>query len=233
MPARPGDRPGPQAPPADGIPDFAAYAAVRWSRLVCTAYLLTGDHHEAEDLVQATLAKVYLHWPRISRLGEPDAYLHRALVNNNLSRFRKRRVVQLLTPRLPDRARDSATAQVEDRTSLTAALATLPARQRAVVVLRYWEDMSEQQVADVLGCTIGNVKSQASRGLRKLRSHPALIGLVVPNDEAGAVGTAGAAGAAGTSAYPTPGADEAGGAPSAAAAEAGAGRAPKGKEAAQ
>src|SRR5690348_996799 len=114
MPVRSADRPGPQAPPAESVPDFTSYAAVRWSRLVCTAYLLTGDHHEAEDLVQATLAKVYLHWPRISRLGEPDAYLHRALVNNNLSRFRKRRVVQLLTPRLPDRARDSATAQVED-----------------------------------------------------------------------------------------------------------------------
>ncbi|MBY8881768.1 SigE family RNA polymerase sigma factor [Actinacidiphila acidipaludis] len=182
MPVRAGDHPGPQAPPADGTPDFSAYAAVRWSRLVCTAYLLTGDHHEAEDLVQATLAKVYLHWPRISRLGEPDAYLRRALVNNNLSRFRKRRVVQLLTPRLPDRERDSGTGQVEDRTSLTAALAALPARQRAVVVLRYWEDMSEQQVADVLGCTVGNVKSQASRGLRKLRTHPALAGLGVPGD---------------------------------------------------
>jgi len=179
VPVRAGDRPDAQAPPAEEAPDFAAYAAVRWSRLVCTAYLLTGDHHEAEDLVQATLAKVYLNWPRISRLGEPDAYLHRALVNNNLSRFRKRRVVQLLTPRLPERARDSATGQVDDRAALMAALAELPARQRAVVVLRYWEDLSEQQVADVLGCTVGNVKSQASRGLRRLRAHPGLAGLGV------------------------------------------------------
>lgn len=161
----------------DGRWDFESYAAVRWSRLVWTAYLLTGDHHEAEDLVQATLAKVYLAWPRISRLDAPDAYVHRALVNNNLSRFRKRRVVQLLTSRLPERAREGGTAQVEERALLMAALATLPPRQRAVVVLRYWEDLSEHQVAEVLGCTPGNVKSQASRGLAKLREHPVLAGL--------------------------------------------------------
>ncbi|WP_069466332.1 SigE family RNA polymerase sigma factor [Actinacidiphila rubida] len=155
-------------------PDFESWAAARWPRLVRTAYLLTGDHHEAEDLVQTTLAKVYLAWPRISRLDEPDAYVHRALANNNLSRFRRRRVVHLLTSRLPERSRPETTADVENRTALVTALAALPPRMRAVVVLRYWEDLSEQQVADVLGCTTGNVKSQASRGLRKLRDHPAL-----------------------------------------------------------
>ncbi len=157
--------------------DFESYAAARWSRLLRTAYLLTGDHHEAEDLVQVTLAKVYLGWSRVRRLEEPDAYVHRALVNNNISRHRKRRVVQLLTSRLPDRPREGAAAQVEARSLLLEALATLPPRQRAVVVLRYWEDLSEHQVAEVLGCTAGNVKSQASRGLRKLREHPALAGL--------------------------------------------------------
>jgi RNA polymerase sigma-70 factor (sigma-E family) len=158
----------------DAGSDFESWAAVRWSRLVRTAYLLTGDHHEAEDLVQTTLAKVFLAWPRISRLDEPDAYVHRALVNNNLSRFRRRRVVHLLTSRLPERSRPAATGHVETRAALVTALAALPPRMRAVVVLRYWEDLSEQQVADALGCTIGNVKSQASRGLRKLRDHPAL-----------------------------------------------------------
>ena len=157
--------------------DFDTYAAARWTRLVHTAYLLTGDRHEAEDVVQATLAKVYLAWNRISRLEEPDAYVHRALVNNNLSRFRKRRVAQLLTSVIPDRAREPVHDQVEERALLVSALATLPPRQRAVVVLRYWEDLSEHQVADILGCTPGNVKSQASRGLRKLREHPALAGL--------------------------------------------------------
>ncbi|MEV6973165.1 SigE family RNA polymerase sigma factor [Kitasatospora sp. NPDC093806] len=176
------DRPQPVAAPATaGGPgphglDFEAFAASRWRRLVRTAYLLTGDHHEAEDVVQATYAKVFRNWSRISRLDEPDAYVHRALVNNNLSRHRRRRVRQLLVPVLPDRASPAGGGHrdVEERSVLLQALAELPPRQRAVVVLRYWEDMSENQVADVLGCSAGNVKSQASRGLAKLRGHPAL-----------------------------------------------------------
>ncbi|MBF4132656.1 MULTISPECIES: SigE family RNA polymerase sigma factor [Streptomyces] len=155
-------------------PDFETFAAARWPRLLRTAYLLTGDHHEAEDLVQVTLAKLFPAWPRVRGLDEPDAYVRRALVNNNLSRFRKRRVVQLLTPRLPEQAQEGGTARTEERSLLLEALGTLPPRQRAVVVLRYWEDLSEQQAAEVLGCSPGNVKSQASRGLRKLRDHPAL-----------------------------------------------------------
>ncbi|MFG2905063.1 SigE family RNA polymerase sigma factor [Kitasatospora sp. NPDC048286] len=165
------DGPGPREP------DFEAFAATRWRRLVRTAYLLTGDHHEAEDVVQATFAKVFRNWSRISRLDEPDAYVHRALVNNNLNRHRRRRVRQLLVPVLPDRASTAGGGghrDVEERSVLLQALAELPQRQRAVVVLRYWEDMSERQVADVLGCSPGNVKSQASRGLAKLRAHPAL-----------------------------------------------------------
>lgn len=154
--------------------DFESFAAVRWQRLVRTAYLLTGDHHEAEDLVQATLAKVYPSWARIRRLDSPDAYLHRALVNNNISRHRRRRVGQLLTARLPERPQQPAVLEVEQRSLLMQALATLPPRMRAAVVLRYWEDMSERQAAEVLGCSVGNVKSQAGRGLQKLRVHPAL-----------------------------------------------------------
>ncbi|MGW1176727.1 SigE family RNA polymerase sigma factor [Kitasatospora sp. NPDC002543] len=165
-----GGGPGPREP------DFEAFAATRWRRLVRTAYLLTGDHHEAEDVVQATFAKVFRNWARISRLDEPDAYVHRALVNNNLSRHRRRRVRQLLVPVLPDRESTAGGGHhdVEQRSVLIQALAELPQRQRAVVVLRYWEDMGERQVAEVLGCSPGNVKSQASRGLAKLRSHPAL-----------------------------------------------------------
>jgi RNA polymerase sigma-70 factor (sigma-E family) len=177
------DRPSPRSAPPDTAQeddadwDFDTFAAARWPHLVRTAYLLTGDHHEAEDLVQSTLAKVYLGWSRIRCLDVPDAYVHRALVNNNISRFRKRRVAHLLTPLLPERARADPHLDIEDRALLMAALATLPPRQRAAVVLRYWEDLSEQQVADILGCSPGNVKSQASRGLRKLRDHPALAEL--------------------------------------------------------
>ncbi|RKT09349.1 RNA polymerase sigma-70 factor (sigma-E family) [Streptomyces sp. 1114.5] len=166
--------------------DFEEFAATRWRRLVRTAYLLTGDHHEAEDVVQATFAKVFRSWSRISRLDEPDAYVHRALVNNNLSRHRRRRVRQLLVPVLPDRAHTAGGGHgaVEERSVLLQALAELPPRQRAVVVLRYWEDMGEQQVAEVLGCSLGNVKSQASRGLSKLRGHPALASYATEATEA-------------------------------------------------
>lgn len=173
--------PSVMAPASAGGPglrelDFEGFAATRWRRLVRTAYLLTGDYHEAEDVVQATFAKVFRNWSRISRLEEPDAYVHRALVNNNLSRHRRRRVRQLLVPVLPDRAHTAGGGHrdVEERSVLLQALAELPQRQRAVVVLRYWEDMSEHQVAEILGCSLGNVKSQANRGLAKLRRHPAL-----------------------------------------------------------
>ncbi|MED7949715.1 MULTISPECIES: SigE family RNA polymerase sigma factor [unclassified Streptomyces] len=185
IPVEDGPRPV-TAPATAGGPgprelDFEGFAATRWRRLVRTAYLLTGDYHEAEDVVQATFAKVFRNWSRISRLEEPDAYIHRALVNNNLSRHRRRRVRQLLVPVLPDRASTAGGGHggVEERSVLLQALAELPPRQRAVVVLRYWEDMSEGQVAEVLDCSPGNVKSQASRGLAKLRGHPALVSYAV------------------------------------------------------
>ncbi|SNX65881.1 RNA polymerase sigma-70 factor (sigma-E family) [Streptomyces sp. TLI_55] len=165
--------------PRDELPDFETYAALRWPRLLRTAYLLTnGDHHEAEDLVQVTLAKIYLRWSHIRTLDAPDQYVRRALINNNTTRQRKRRVVQLLTPHLPEQRSPAGDADRPDsydtRSELFAALATLPPRQRAIVVLRYWECLSEQQTAHLLGCSVGTVKSQASRALKKLRSSAAL-----------------------------------------------------------
>jgi RNA polymerase sigma-70 factor (sigma-E family) len=166
--------------PADQLdadsPDerFSAFVTVRWSSLVRTAYLLTGDHHEAEDLVQTTLVKLYPRWRGI-REDEATGYLRQALINNNRSRLRRRRVVQLLTPFLPE-----TPAPVEadrDSDALVRALATLPERQRAVVVLRYWEDLSVEQTAYELGCSPGTVKSQASRALAKLRADPDLVNL--------------------------------------------------------
>ncbi|WP_425555531.1 SigE family RNA polymerase sigma factor [Kitasatospora kazusensis] len=145
----------------------------RWGALVQTAYLLTGDFHEAEDLVQTTLAKVYPQWRRI-RAETAASYLRRALVNNNRSRVRRRRVGHLLMPFLPDTPAPAAAAPGEDRDPLVAALAGLPERQRAVVVLRYWEDLSVEEVAFELGCSVGTVKSQASRALGKLRADPTL-----------------------------------------------------------
>jgi RNA polymerase sigma-70 factor (sigma-E family) len=156
---------------------FAEFADASWPRLVRIAHLLTGDFHEAEDLVQATFIKVYAHWPRLEREGaDVHAYVRRALINNNNSRLRRRRVAQYLTPSLPDVARGdvrSADRAVDDRSAIAQALVSLPARQRTVVVLRYFEDLSDRQIADALGCSLGTVKAHAHRALAKLRQHPA------------------------------------------------------------
>jgi RNA polymerase sigma-70 factor (sigma-E family) len=154
---------------------FQEFVRARWSQLVRTAYLLTGDVHHAEDLTQTALAKAYRSWWRISRTDNPEAYVRRMLVTCNSDRFRKRRVAESLTAAPPDTARrDENASRVEERGSLLAGLAQLPARQRAVVVLRYWEDLSEAEVAEALGCSTGTVKSQASKGLAKLRTYPGL-----------------------------------------------------------
>lgn len=159
--------------------DFSRFVAGRWRALAHTAYLLTGDFHEAEDLVQATLVKVYPHWRRL-RPDTAEQYVRRALVNTNRSRHRRRRVVQLLLPSLPDHcavensAGGPGGADGGERDALVRALAALPERQRAVVVLRYWEDLPAEEVAATLRCSVGTVKSQASRALAKLRRNPAL-----------------------------------------------------------
>ncbi|MFD0314900.1 SigE family RNA polymerase sigma factor [Streptomyces flavalbus] len=154
---------------------FQEFVRARWTHLVRTAYLLTGDAHHAEDLTQTALAKAYRSWRRVSRADHPEAYVRRMLVTCNRDRFRKRRVTEALTAAPPERAgRDESVARVDERGALLAALAQLPKRQRAVVVLRYWEDLSEAEVADTLGCSPGTVKSQASKGLAKLRTYPGL-----------------------------------------------------------
>lgn len=176
--------PVPAADPAGPAEDdgFTAFAVGAWPRLVRTAQLLTGDFHEAEDLVQTTLAKVYARWRRIPR-EEIDLYVRRALINNNLSRIRRKRVVHLLTPVLPESLRHTSAGHaetVEQRTALLAALADLTVRQRAVMVLRYWEDLTEQEIAGVLHCSIGTVKTHARRGLAALRAHPGLVAVPAP-----------------------------------------------------
>ncbi|MFF7933150.1 SigE family RNA polymerase sigma factor [Streptomyces sp. NPDC007940] len=154
---------------------FQEFVRARWSHLVRTAYLLTGDAHHAEDLTQTALAKAYRSWRRVSGSDNPEAYVRRMLVTCNSDRFRKRRVKESLTDAPPERAGwDESVARVDERGVLLGALAGLPPRQRAVVVMRYWEDLSEAEVAEVLGCSPGTVKSQASKGLAKLRTYPGL-----------------------------------------------------------
>ncbi|MFB7596732.1 SigE family RNA polymerase sigma factor [Streptomyces sp. NPDC056160] len=158
---------------------FQEFVRARWSHLVRTAYLLTGDVHHAEDLTQTALAKAYRSWRHVSRSDSPEAYVRRILVNCNSDRFRKRRVREALTAVPPEVAgRDEAVSWADERSVLLAALAGLPPKQRAVIVMRYWEDLSEAEVAEVLGCSPGTVKSQASKALVKLRTNAGLAQVV-------------------------------------------------------
>jgi len=151
--------------------EFLEFVKSRAAPLHRMAYLLCGDWHLADDLVQETLAKSFRHWQRVQRAGNPDAYVRRMLVNEARRHWRRHRnaagPVDLTArePGVPDDA-----AAVTNRVALFQALLSLPARQRATVVLRYLEGMSERETADVLGCGEGTVKSQTSRALGSLRT---------------------------------------------------------------
>ncbi|MFG3224246.1 SigE family RNA polymerase sigma factor [Kitasatospora sp. NPDC048194] len=152
--------------------EFRAFAGSAWSRLLRTAYLLAGERHGAEDLVQQTLERTYVAWERVRAAHDPNAYVRRILVNEHARKFR-RRLTEYLVPAVPERPAPAG-ADPDDRAALLTALAALPPRQREAVVLRYWEDLTETQTAAAMGCSVGTVKSQAARGLAKLRAAPAL-----------------------------------------------------------
>jgi len=154
---------------------FAEFVALRGQALQRTAYLLTSDWALAEDLVQTALARAYPRWNRIVA-DDPEAYMRRVLVNTWSSWWRRRWRGEVPTERLPEHAAGDAFASSDRRDALRTALEKLPKRQRAIVVLRYHEDMSETQVAHALGISVGTVKSQASRALAKLRDDTALVG---------------------------------------------------------
>ena len=147
--------------------EFVEFAGAVSPRLQAMAFLLCGDWHTAEDLAQATLAKVFVSWRKIRRQETAHAYATRTLVNTYLAHKRLKRTGEIPTSELPERAAELPAP--ETRMVVLAALATLPPRGRAVVVLRYWADLSVDQVAAVLGCSPGAVKSQSARALDKLR----------------------------------------------------------------
>lgn len=149
---------------------FRDFVVGRSPSFLRTAYLLTGDWGHAEDLLQTSLAKVYRAWPRLSDHDNLDAYVRRVMVNTQTTWWRRAWKGEHATGSLPDLAAPDAVGASDDRDRLRRALLTLPARQRAVVVLRHYEDMSEAEVARALGCSAGTVKSQCSRGLAKLRA---------------------------------------------------------------
>jgi RNA polymerase sigma-70 factor (sigma-E family) len=156
--------------------EFSQFMHSRWPQLVRLGYGLTGDRQLAEDLAQTAFAKAYASWSRVCKADDPDAYVRRIIVNANRNRFRKVRVSELLTDSLPelDSAVDAG-GERDDRAVLMDALMRLSHGQRAAVVLRYWLDMSETETAAVLGCSVGNVKSQSARGLARLRSIATLV----------------------------------------------------------
>jgi RNA polymerase sigma-70 factor (sigma-E family) len=163
---------------AAGREDFEAFVAARYAALLRTAYLLTGDHHDAEDLLQQTLVKAVGAWKRVD--GDPEPYVRTILVRQNVSRWRSRRWRELSTEHLPEEAGGDSTAGATDRLALHRALRTLAPRQRAVIVLRYYEDLTEAQTADALGIAVGTVKSQTRDALRRLReTSPELTDLLV------------------------------------------------------
>ncbi len=154
---------------SQGPPDFESYVAARRVHLRRTAYLLCGDWDRAEDVVQEALTRLYVHWRRASRADSVDAYVRRSLVNAYLAEGRRPWRRERATERLPETAYADSSAAGGQRDELRRALAELGPSQRAVVVLRYWDDLSIEQTADALGCSIGNVKSQSARGLARLR----------------------------------------------------------------
>ncbi|MGH3713400.1 MAG: SigE family RNA polymerase sigma factor [Micromonosporaceae bacterium] len=153
--------------------EFREFVAARSAALLRTAYLLTGDVHHAQDLLQTALMATARRWPKLRDRTQPDAYVRKALYRHQVSRWRKgshRMETVTAVPPEPAAGGDHA-AQTVLRDQVLGMLRTLPPRQRAVVVLRYYEDRPETEVAELLGISIGTVRSQAHRALAKLRAH--------------------------------------------------------------
>jgi RNA polymerase sigma-70 factor (sigma-E family) len=154
-----------------GEGSFEDYVRGRWASWFRIALLLTGDHHLAEDLVQEALLRVAGRWRQVTAAGDPDAYIRRVLYREHVSWWRRRRRGVAEAPAVEaDRAGFDPSDTVADAVALRGALAKLAPGQRAVLVLRYYEDLSEAQTAELLGIRVGSVKSQARDGLARLRA---------------------------------------------------------------
>lgn len=154
--------------------DFGDFVAARWPRLVRSAVLLGCSQAEAEDLVQVTLERCLLKWPKVDRAADRDAYVHRILLNTFTSSRRRRWTGEYPTATPPERPSADGTSRVDDADAVLRALQRLPHDQRAVVVLRYYAHLSEQQMVTVLGVATGTVKSRLSRALSSLAHDPSL-----------------------------------------------------------
>jgi len=148
---------------------FAEFVGARSGALFRAAYLMVGDHGLAEDLLQEALTKTYVAWPRLRDVSSAEAYTRKTIVTTAISWRRRRSFHERPTDVLPDTAVPDPGEAVTTHASMVAQLRTLPPRQRAAIVLRYYEDLSEAQTAEVMGCSVGTVKAQVSTGLGRLR----------------------------------------------------------------
>ncbi|WP_433221023.1 SigE family RNA polymerase sigma factor [Microtetraspora malaysiensis] len=153
----------------DRYEGFREFVGARQHSLMYSAYLLTGDSHLAEDLLQNVLVKVARHWPKLARSGNPEAYTRKALINEHISWRRRRKSAEYPQEDPPEQGHDPGDDTLH-RVALQRALARLTPRQRAVVVLRFYEDRSVEETAGLLGCSTGTVKSQTHHALGRLRS---------------------------------------------------------------
>jgi RNA polymerase sigma-70 factor (sigma-E family) len=171
---------------ADREAEFEAFVALRSGELMRVALMLTGDSGHAEDLVQTALLKACRHWGRIAR-EDPYPYVRRTLVTSAAGWRRQRSTSEIVDLPSPEKGRDAGrpdeSDRIAERDELSAALATLPPRMRAVLYLRYGEDLSEAATADALGCSIHTVKSQTARGLARLRGQLREPGAVLALEE--------------------------------------------------
>ena len=140
-----------------------------WDSLTRTAYLLTGDRDYSEDLVQTALEKTHRKWRSVSAMDSPKAYVHRTMINTATSWRRKRSFGEVPQEPTDTTYLQGGFEQVEQRHQLFAGLQALPPQMRAVLVLRYFEDLPDPEIAHILGCSVGSVKSQGSRGVGRLR----------------------------------------------------------------
>jgi RNA polymerase sigma-70 factor (sigma-E family) len=163
-----------------GTAEFAEFAAARSRSLYRAAYLIVGDHAHAEDLVQEALTKTYVAWPRLHDPGNAEAYARKALTTTAITWWR-RRSWHTEKPRddVPDLSEGDHSDRVSDHDAMWTALQSLPPRQRAAIVLRYYEDLTERETAAAMGCSVGTVKSQVFAGLQKLRARlgPAAVSM--------------------------------------------------------
>jgi RNA polymerase sigma-70 factor (sigma-E family) len=151
------------------VADYSEFVAMRWPSLVRTAYLLTGDHGHAEDLAQSALTKCLVAWPRLRAREAADAYVRKVMLNTYISWRRKSSWHELPSEDPPSIQSYDSTEDLAQRSVVLDAMSVLPPKQRAVVVLRFYDDLGVRQVAKQLGCSTGTVKRQTYEALRKLR----------------------------------------------------------------